>query len=74
MNNYSQSANPNATNSELDAKKIINMTNLTLSKEELCLISIALNEYQCGSSTYHQDEMRKVSSKIDNHYKQLITN
>ena len=23
MNNYSQSANPNATNSELDAKKII---------------------------------------------------
>ena len=44
------------------------MTNLTLSKEELCLISIALNEYQCGSSTYHQDEMRKVSSKIDNLY------
>ena len=50
------------------------MTNLTLSKEELCLISIALNEYQCNLGNYHLDEMRKVSSKVDNHYKQLITN
>ena len=50
------------------------MTNLTLSKEELCLISIALNEYQCNLDNYHLDEMRKVSSKVDNHYKQLITN
>ena len=41
---------------------------IDINKEELCLISIALNEYQCGSSTYHQDEMRKVSSKIDNLY------
>ena len=49
------------------------MTNLTLSKEELCLISIALNEYQCGSSTYHQDEMRKVSTKIDNLYNNYST-
>ena len=48
-------------------------TNLTLSKEELCLISIALNEYQMETDNYHLDEMRKVSSKIDNHYKQLIT-
>ena len=29
MNNYSQSANPNATNSELDAKKIITNRPLT---------------------------------------------
>ena len=50
------------------------MTNLTLSKEELCLISIALNEYQMETDNYHLDEMRKVSTKIDNHYKQLITN
>ena len=41
---------------------------IDINKEELCLISIALNEYQCGSSTYHQDEMRKVSSRIDNLY------
>ena len=50
------------------------MPNVTLSKEELCLISIALNEYQFNPDNYHLDEMRKVSSKIDNHYKQLITN
>ena len=36
------------------------MTNLTLSKEELCLISIALNEYQMETDNYHLDEMRKV--------------
>ena len=44
------------------------MINLTLSKEELCLISIALNEYQMELDNYHLDEMRKVSSKIDNLY------
>ena len=44
------------------------MTNLTLSKEELCLISIALNEYQMETDNYHLDEMRKVSSRIDNLY------
>ena len=50
------------------------MTNLTLSKEELCLISIALNEYQFNLDNYHLDEMKEVSTKIDNHYQQLITN
>ena len=50
------------------------MTLVELNKEELCLISIALNEYQMQLDNYHLDEMRKVSSKIDNHYKQLITN
>ena len=44
------------------------MTNLTLSKEELCLISIALNAYQLETDNYHLDEMRKVSSRIDNLY------
>jgi len=50
------------------------MINLTLSKEELCLISIALNAYQMETDNYHLDEMKEVSTKIDNHYKQLITN
>ena len=50
------------------------MKTLHLTKEELCLISIALNEYQLETDNYHLDEMRKVSTKIDNHYKQLITN
>ena len=47
---------------------------IDINKEELCLISIALNEYQMQLDNYHLDEMRKVSSKVDNHYKQLITN
>ena len=50
------------------------MTLVNLSKEELCLISIALNEYQMELDNYHLDEMKQVSTKIDNHYKQLITN
>ena len=49
------------------------MTNLTLSKEELCLISIALNAYQMELDNYHLDEMKEVSIKINNHYQQLIT-
>ena len=50
------------------------MPNVTLSKEELCLISIALNEYQFNSDNYHLDEMRNVSSKIDNLYNNYEVN
>ena len=42
---------------------------LNLTKEELCLISIALNEYQCNLDNYHLDEMKKISTRIDNTYK-----
>ena len=41
---------------------------IDINKEELCLISIALNEYQLETDNYHLDEMRKVSSRIDNLY------
>ena len=44
------------------------MSLIELNKEELCLISIALNEYQLETDNYHLDEMRKVSSRIDNLY------
>jgi hypothetical protein len=47
------------------------MSLIELNKEELCLISIALNEYQFNSDNYHLDEMRKVSSRIDNLYNNL---
>ena len=50
------------------------MKTVSLTKEELCLISIALNAYQMELDNYHLDEMRQVSTKIDNHYHQLITN
>ena len=45
------------------------MTLVNLSKEELCLISIALNEYQMDRDNYHLDEMKKISTRIDNTYK-----
>ena len=45
------------------------MKTLSLTKEELCLISIALNEYQMDLDNYHLDEMRQVSTKIDTIYK-----
>ena len=43
---------------------------MDLSKDELCLISIALNEYQMDRDNYHLDEMKEVSSRVDNLYKQ----
>ena len=45
------------------------MTLVNLSKEELCLISIALNAYQMELDNYHLDEMKQVSTKIDAIYK-----
>ena len=45
------------------------MTLMDLSKEELCLISIALNEYQMNRDNYHLDEMKEISTRIDNTYK-----
>ena len=49
------------------------MSLMDLSKEELCLISIALNAYQMETDNYHLDEMKQVSTKIDNLYKQFNT-
>ena len=48
----------------------ISMKTLSLTKEELCLISIALNEYQMDLDNYHLDEMKQVSTKIDTIYKE----
>ena len=42
---------------------------INLTKEELCLISIALNEYQMNRDNYHLEEMAEVSTKIDGLYK-----
>ena len=43
---------------------------VNLSKDELCLIAIALNEYQMNRDNYHLDEMKEVSLRVDNIYKQ----
>ena len=42
---------------------------INLTKEELCLISIALNAYQMETDNYHLEEMAEVSTKIDGLYK-----
>ena len=42
---------------------------LNLTKQELELISIALNEYQMNRDNYHLDEMKEISTRIDNTYK-----
>ena len=42
---------------------------INLTKEELCLISIALNEYQMETDNYHLEDMAEISTKIDNSYK-----
>ena len=42
---------------------------INLTKEELCLILIALNEYQMEKDNYHLEEMAEVSTKIDGLYK-----
>ena len=42
---------------------------IDLSKDELCLISIALNAYQMDRDNYHLDEMKKISTRIDHTYK-----
>ena len=47
--------------------------NVDLNKQELELISIALNEYQMDRDNYHLDEMKQISTRIDNVYKALIS-
>ena len=42
---------------------------LNLTKEELCLISIALNAYQMETDNFYLEEMAEISTKIDNSYK-----
>ena len=47
----------------------VNTMLINLTKEELCLISIALNEYQMEKDNYHLEVMAEISTKIDNTYK-----
>jgi hypothetical protein len=44
MNNYSQSANPNATNSELDSKKIVTNRPLTSNMETINVFEVLPRE------------------------------
>ena len=85
MNNYSQSANPNATNSELDSKKIVTNRPLTsLQKNELiaqyvqlcvdsmdmeCLLTIAEDHVTNYCEKLSDSELK---AEIDNHDDELF--
>ena len=79
--NYSQKANPNATNSELDAKRIIThkqLTNEQLNeiKRDFCeiivdnmdtktLVQIVYDNLLFDYKQYNQHEIREVISEYD---------
>ena len=68
MNNYSQSANPNATNSELDAKKIITNSGLTSTQKDE-LIEQYVDLIVDGMDT--KDLVRYVSQDITDFLEKL---
>ena len=70
-NNYSQSANPNATNSELDAKKIVTHSGLTSAqKDELIeqYVEIIVDNMDTKSL------VQFVSEELTNYYDNLSDN
>ena len=85
MNNYSQSANPNATNSELDSKKIVTNRPLTSAqRDELieqyvqlqvdsmdmeCLLTIATDFVTDYCEKLSDSELKQ---EIDNHDDELF--
>ena len=82
--NYSQSANPNATNSELDAKKIIIHKQLTPSQKydlisQYCEIVVdgmdykSLEQYAHESMTNYFDNLilSEIKEEIDNYDEDL---
>jgi len=81
--NYSQTANPNATNSELDAKQIVynNFENSThkvsLTGNQISTILYVLEGYIQGSDEYHFNDdftrdvdkiFEELESTTDNYY------
>ena len=86
MTIYRQTANPNATNSELDAKKIITHTipdcdlPVTLTENQISTILYVLEGYIQGSDEYHFNDdftrdvdniFYKLETAVDNHHDRL---
>ena len=67
-NNYSQSANPNATNSELDAKKIVTHSGLTSEQRDELIESFV--ELQIDSMSL-EDMVEWISDILVNDYTKL---
>ena len=77
MTNYRQSANPNATNSELDAKKIVKNVQLTSSQrdeliEQFVEIQIDNMDHQCLYELATEYLLNSFDRLTDNEIKERI--
>ena len=83
---YSQKANPNATNSELDAKQIVSTTipdcelPVSLTEGQISTILYILEGYIQGNDDYDEDSVfyqdvnsifEKLETVVDSHYDRL---
>ena len=86
MTNYQQTANPNATNSELDAKQIVSTTipdcdlPVSLTEGQISTILYIMEGYIQGNDDYDEDSVfyqdvnnifQKLETVVDSHYDRL---
>ena len=86
MTKYQQTANPNATNSELDAKQIVSTTipdcdlPVSLTEGQISTILYVLEGYIQGSDEYHFNDdftrdvdniFQRLETVVDSHYDRL---
>jgi len=84
MTIYKQTANPNATNSELDAKKIITHTipdcdlPVTLTEDQISIILYVMEGYLQGDDKLDDEFVNdcdnifcKLETAVDNHHDRL---
>ena len=66
MNNYSQSANPNATNSELDSKKIVTNRPLTSAqKDELFELFVEIQVDSMDHQSLYELATEYITNSLD---------
>ena len=86
MTKYQQTANPNATNSELDAKQIVSTTipdcdlPVSLTEGQISTILYILEGYIQGNDDYDEDSVfyqdvnniyQRLETDVDSHYDRL---
>ena len=86
MTNYQVTANPNATNSELDAKQIVSTTipdcdlPVSLTEGQISTILYIMEGYIQGNDDYDEDSVfyqdvnsifEKLETVVDSHYDRL---
>ena len=86
MTKYQQTANPNATNSELDAKQIVSTTipdcdlPVSLTEGQISTILYIMEGYIQGNDDYDEDSVfyqdvnnifQRLETVVDSHYDRL---